>query len=226
MRGSIFSAQSYHQATGLVPAAAGATSGVAESAPRAPGVGGVFLPALEPAPARTVQTSIERRCSAARFATRALSMAEFGFVLEMGAKHADLARAPGVDLLLAVHRVEGLEAGLYRYEPSGSRLVLVRRGDLRGPLVDACLGGDKAGRAAAACFGVGRIAEAAARAGERSYRDLLVEAGAIAERICLGANAARLRARNLAAFWDDDLNALLGLGGDREAVVHLTLVGA
>ncbi len=219
----------YHAATALGPGTSGAAAEVRESAsgpaPAADATG-VALPALDPPPTRSVQTTIERRCSAARFGPRALSAGELGFVLEMAAGHQALARAPGVELLLAVHRVQGLEAGLHRYQAQGNRLVAVRRGDLREALVDACLGQDKAGSAALACFGVGRLAETAARAGERSYRDLLVEAGAVGERIYLAANAARLRARNLAAFWDDDLNALLGLDGRREAVVHLTLVGA
>ena len=72
---------------------------------------------------------------------------------------------------------------------------------------------------------LGRIAGAVARGGERSYRDLLVEAGAIGQRIYLAAEAAGLAARNLAAFRDDRLNGLLGLDGRREAVIHLTMFG-
>ena len=59
----------------------------------------------------------------------------------------------------------------------------------------------------------------------RLYRDLLLEAGAIGQRLYLAAEAAGLAARNLAAFVDDDLNRLVGLDGRREAVVHLTMAG-
>jgi nitroreductase len=68
-------------------------------------------------------------------------------------------------------------------------------------------------------------ASAVARGGERSYRDLLVEAGAIGQRVYLAAEATGLAARNLAAFRDDELNGLLGLDGRREAVIHLTMFG-
>ena len=54
---------------------------------------------------------------------------------------------------------------------------------------------------------------------------LLIESGAVGQRIYLAANAAGLAARNLAAFRDDDLNALLGLDGRNRAVLHLTLSG-
>jgi hypothetical protein len=72
---------------------------------------------------------------------------------------------------------------------------------------------------------VAEVARAAAVRGERAYRDLLVEAGAIGERVYLAAEARGLTARNLAAFRDGELNALLGTDGRERAVIHLTLVG-
>ena len=61
--------------------------------------------------------------------------------------------------------------------------------------------------------------------GDRSYRDQLIEAGAIGQRIYLAAEAAGFTARNLAAFMDDELNELMALDGRSEAVVHLTAFG-
>ena len=72
---------------------------------------------------------------------------------------------------------------------------------------------------------VGEIEAARARAGDRSYRDLLLGAGALAERIYLAAEAIDLGARNLAAFYDDPLNELAKLDGGERAVVHLTVLG-
>ena len=92
-------------------------------------------------------------------------------------------------------------------------------------MVRACLRQTKAGTAALGVLMVAKLADSALRAGDRSYRDLLLEAGALGQRIYLAAEAAGLTARNLAAFLDADLNALAGLDGTREAVVHLTMVG-
>ena len=47
----------------------------------------------------------------------------------------------------------------------------------------------------------------------------------MAQRVYLGAEALGLAARNLAAFVDDELNALLGLDGAEAAVIHLTMLG-
>ena len=123
---------------------------------------------------------------------------------------------------MVAHRVADTPAGVYRYEPATGRLAQIRRGELTGALVRACLGQKKTGEAAAAIVGVARLSEGD---GARSYRDVLLDAGATAQRIYLGAEALGLTARNLAAFYDDELDALLGLDGEREVAVHLTAVG-
>jgi hypothetical protein len=91
--------------------------------------------------------------------------------------------------------------------------------------VRVTLGQQLSGQAAAALIGVARLDDASAVGGARSYRDLLVDAGATAERVYLGAEALGLAARNLAAYLDDDLDALLGLDGRSAVAVHLTAVG-
>ena len=100
-----------------------------------------------------------------------------------------------------------------------------RRGCRRGDMAETCLGQDKAGSCAAALFMIAPLRDAHQEAGARSYRDLLIEAGAIGQRIYLAAEAVGLAARNLASFRDDELNDLLGLDGVERAVVHMTLVG-
>ena len=50
-------------------------------------------------------------------------------------------------------------------------------------------------------------------------------AGAAAQRVYLAAEAQGFAARNLAAFRDEELDALLGLDGRRAAVLHLTAFG-
>ena len=158
------------------------------------------------------------------FEVKALRLADLSFVLEVARANAALERSAGVELYLAVHRVNGLAPGLYRYVP-GHRLVPLRKGDLSAAMVRACLGQKKAGRAAVGFLMVGKLAREAARRGARSYRDLLIEAGAIGQRIYLAAEAAELKARNLAAFLDDELNQLLDLDVGSEAVIHLTMLG-
>jgi SagB-type dehydrogenase family enzyme len=183
------------------------------------------LPRGIASPPASVDETIRVRRSTRSFESGPLSLEDLGFVLEMAQGHAALTRAPGVELLVVAHRVEGLAVGLYRYDSRAHALASLRMGDLREALTRTCLGQEKAGEAGIAIAMVAEVARSAAARGERAYRDLLVEAGAIGERVYLAAEARRLSARNLAAFRDGELNALLGTDGRERAVIHLTLVG-
>jgi len=222
----------YHAATALVEAEGGApvagggdpaaTSPTAETR-RARG-DARELPEREP-PTLALETAIERRRSARRFRAEPLAAADLRAALSAAVGHAGLRRAAHVGLRLFVHRVEGLPSGLYDVRPSASGLRALRQGDLAADLVDACLRQQKAGQAAVACAMVGDLQRAAAEAGDRAYRDLLLEAGGIGQRLYLAAEALGIAARNLAAFVDESLNELAGLDGRRRAVIHLTLLG-
>ncbi len=216
----------YHEATKLVPAPS-VEDGEASPPGERPAMGPeVALPKLSPRPEASVEQTIQKRRSATFFRERAVRLPELGFVLEMAQGPGASQNSIGVELFLAAHRVDGIEPGLYQYRPRAGRIARVRPGDLREGAIRACLGQEKAGRAAAALFMVGRIADAAASWGGRSYRELLIESGEIGQRIYLAAEAIGLAARNLAAFYDDDLNELLGFDGRREAVLHLTVFGS
>jgi SagB-type dehydrogenase family enzyme len=222
--GSVGAALRYHECTNLVPLAGKEASPPPEPEPRTPGTATLALPTLEVAPERSVTDCIWARRSALRFSRGLLALWELAFVLEMAQGSLAVA-SPELELRLVVHRVEGLAPGLYRYLPEAHGLEQLEAGNLAGSLERACLYQEKAASAAVAFLVVGEIAAARARAGDRSYRDLLLGAGALAERIYLAAEALDLGARNLAAFFDDPLNELVKLDGRERAVVHLTVLG-
>jgi SagB-type dehydrogenase family enzyme len=222
--GSLGAALRYHECTKLVPLAGKEASPPAEPEPRPAGTAQLELPALEVAPERSVTDCIWARRSALRFGAGALALWELAFVLEL-ARGAPALASPELELRLVVHRVEGVAPGLYRYLPDAHGLEPLETRSLAGPLERACLYQEKAASAAVAFLVVGELEAARARAGDRSYRDLLLAAGALAERIYLGAEAIDRGARNHAAFFDDPLNELARLDGRERAVVHLTVLG-
>jgi SagB-type dehydrogenase family enzyme len=216
----------FHEATKLVPAPWREAREFSPPSER-PAMGPVTaLPRLSPAPDASVERTIGERRSAAFFRETPLRPEQLAFALEMAQDPGAFARSIGVDLFVAVNRVEAIAPGFYQYRPRQREIAQVRRGDLRAEVIRACLRQKKAGKAAVAAFMVGRIADAAARWGWRSYRQLLVEAGEMGQRIYLAAEAMGLAARNLSAFYDDELNDLLGFDGRREAVLHLTVFGS
>jgi SagB-type dehydrogenase family enzyme len=60
---------------------------------------------------------------------------------------------------------------------------------------------------------------------ERGYRFVLLEAGHVAEHLYLVATALGLGVVALGGFFDDDVNALLGLDGVEEAAVYMVAIG-
>ncbi len=218
----------YHQATELVPAPAGLGDPAIgrASAPDADPAPASRIPlAAAPAPGAAIVDAILGRRSAAGFVDRPVSPGDLAFVLEAAGGHPALARAPGVDVYVVVHRVTGMAPGLCRFRPGSRRLERFHARDLRLALARACLGQARAGSAAVAIAMVARFEPSGTTLGSRRYRDQLIEAGAIGQRIYLAAESLGLAARNLAAFIDEDLNALLGLDPRRAGVIHLTVFG-
>ena len=211
----------YHAATRLVPASRAAPD--PEPGAREPDARGTAAPRDPDAPSMPVHAAIRVRRSAMRFAPDPVALADLRRILAFASAAADRV-GDELALHLVAHRVAGLAPGHYRVR-GGDGLDPLRTGSLAGPLVEACLGQAKAGEAAVAVIAVAQLAEAVARGGARRYRDLLLAAGATAQRLYLGAEAHRLAARNLAAYYDDELDALLGLDGAREVSVHLTALG-
>ncbi|HYB99642.1 MAG TPA: SagB family peptide dehydrogenase [Candidatus Limnocylindrales bacterium] len=216
----------YHEATKLVPAPAAVAMAGPPARPAAE-IAGIALPQAAQADA-LVEDCIRRRRSPSAFEEADISLLQLATALRLALPQAIAQSSLGMELHVIAHRVQGLAPGLHRYDPFMHTLAATGRTgeDLSAALRAVCLGQAHAATAAAALVMVADVAGVAARAGERSYRDLLREAGAIGQRIYLAAEAQGLAARNLAAFTDDAFNELLGLEPARRAAVHLTMFGA
>jgi SagB-type dehydrogenase family enzyme len=230
----------YHAWTKLVPPpdSPRATDPAEASAPPLPSApertpdptaaSGISLPSRID-PGMPVEQVIRRRRSARVFQQAPISAADLGYVLDAAHGHAPLRRSASIEILVFVHRIaqDGTDVapGLYRAPPGARALELVRRGDFSARLALACLGQEKAETAAAGIAMVGDLEAAARRGGDRSYRDLCLEAGAIGQRVYLAAGSVGLAARNLAAFVDERLNELAEVDSRRRAVLHLTMLG-
>lgn len=144
--------------------------------------------------------------------------------------------APAIHFGLFVHRVEGIEPGLYAMArdavkaeklraamhrhfawerppgcPASLPLHLLERGDVRGLATQVSCRQDIAGDGA---FSLGMIAEYQASLvahGPSFYRRLFWEAGAIGQVLYLEAEAAGVRATGIGCFFDDPVHQVFGL---------------
>jgi SagB-type dehydrogenase family enzyme len=125
---------------------------------------------------------------------------------------------------VSIHRVEGIEPGLYGCDPVTGQLFPRRQGDFSRNCCHIALGQDIALDAAFSIFHTARVDEAVERYGERGYRYLGLDAGHLGERLVLAAGREEIGACGIGGYFDDEVNALFEMERD-EAVVYMTCFG-
>jgi SagB-type dehydrogenase family enzyme len=115
-----------------------------------------------------------------------------------------------VALYLYVHRVRDCEPGVYRWDQVNRKLQQLHAGNVQRVAAFLSLEQSLAGNS---CFTISMIAdlsEAARVFGNRGYRYVYFEAGAIGQRLYVGAEALGWNATGIGAFYDDDVHRYLG----------------
>ena len=126
---------------------------------------------------------------------------------------------------MVANDVEGLEQGLYHYDVLGRALERLYAGDLRLPLARAALDQRIAADAQAVFVWTAVLERSRWKYGERFLRYVLLDAGHIAENVALAATALGLGTCQIAAFFDDEAAAILGVDPELEPVVYLSTAG-
>src|SRR5260370_39602698 len=131
----------------------------------------------------------------------------------------DFAPLRFVQLYLYVHRVNDLAPGVYRYWPEHAELEKIKQGDQRLVAAALSLGQDLAANACVAFSMIGDFENSARSCGDRGYRYVHFEAGAIGQRMYLAAEALGLRATGIGALFDGELQRYLDLNSEQSQVV-------
>jgi SagB-type dehydrogenase family enzyme len=109
-----------------------------------------------------------------------------------------------------VHRVRDCEPGVYLWDHPHQSLQELHRGNVQRIAAFLSLEQELAGNS---CFTISMIADlerAAKLFGNRGYRFAFFEAGAIGQRLYLGAEVLNWNATGIGAFYDDDVHRYLG----------------
>jgi SagB-type dehydrogenase family enzyme len=138
---------------------------------------------------------------------------------------ADFANERFIQLYLYAHRIFELQSGVYRFWPERAELELLKGGDQRVAAAGLSLGQDLAGNACVTFSMIGDLDRAARAYGDRGYRYVHFEAGAIGQRLYLAAEALGLGATGIGAFYDDEVNGYLELAPTRGQVVYHFAIG-
>jgi SagB-type dehydrogenase family enzyme len=124
------------------------------------------------------------------------------------------------------NRVAELAPGLYRYSPSGHRLVRTSEGDAAAvSMARACLGQEMLRACAASFVWTAVIERARWKYQQRAYRYIYLDAGHACQNLYLACEALGLGCCAVAAFDDDAVDRILGVDGREEFAVYLATVG-
>ena len=184
-----------------------------------------------PTPNTTSDVSLEQallsRRSVREYGTRALTLEEIGqlaWAAQGITSPEGFRTAPSAGALYPLELYVVLPQGVYHYRPAAHELARVKAGDFRDDLGDAAVR-QRPVYEAPAVFVIAAVYErTAVKYGERAERYVHLEAGHAAQNLLLQAAALDLGAVPIGAFYDERVQAALGLAGD-QAPLYLIPVG-
>ncbi len=180
------------------------------------------------------------RRAALRFGGGPISLASFSALLRLsaGVSHihpvnaAPLRASPAsgglyeLELYVAVRAVQGLPGGLYHYHANTHSLVCLAGEDLVDRLLEASVSPGLLETSAAYVLISSVIGRLEWKYAQRAYRFTFLNAGHLAQQICLAATAHGLAACPYGGFIDDEVSDCLGIDGITEFVLHSVCIGS
>ncbi len=191
----------------------------------------VRLPHLreEDQPKDTTEEVILRRGSTRTFDRAAsITLAQLSTILDYATRGlpADFLEPPGAqlnDLYLIVHSVQRLRPGAYFFGREQNALELLKEGEFRAEAHHLGLEQELPADACVAIFFLADLKRILERYGNRGYRAVQLEAGAIGGRMYLAAYAQHLGATGLTFFDDDVINFFSPHAKDKSAIFLLAI---
>jgi len=128
---------------------------------------------------------------------------------------------------LAIHNVEGLEPGIYRYLAIEHKLIQVNADaeGLREQITGICNSQPYVGNSAVTFVWAVRPYRTEYRYGEDTLKDILMSVGHICQNLYLACEGLGLGTCATVAYQQDDLDQLMGVDGDDEITLYVAPVG-
>lgn len=125
---------------------------------------------------------------------------------------------------IIAHQVQGLQGGIYRYQPGTHTLHLHYAGNLRAALHEIGLGQELGKDSSALLLHTANLSNATHQFGDRAYRYLKMDAGMLGEGVNLHCARFQLGSSGLGGYFDDLCNKTLHLS-PTESILYLTAIG-
>jgi SagB-type dehydrogenase family enzyme len=187
------------------------------------------LPAEEQ-PKDTIEEVILRRGSTRTFdKTASITLPQLSIILDCATRGlaADFLEPPGTqlnDLYLIVHSVQELKPGAYFFRRDRNALEVLKTGEFRAEAYHLGLEQELPADACVAIFFLADLERILELYGNRGYRAVQLEAGAIGGRMYLAAYAQRLGSTGL-TFFDDDVTKFFSPHAKGKSAIFLLAIG-
>ena len=130
-----------------------------------------------------------------------------------------------IETYIAVNRVEGVSPGIYHYDVKERELMLIKEGSFGRDLNHAGLGQEMLEEAGAVFIWTAVVERSKWKYRERAYRYIYMDAGHIGQNLYLASVALGLGCCAVGAFYDEEVDRLIGIDGREEISVYLGAVG-
>jgi SagB-type dehydrogenase family enzyme len=124
-----------------------------------------------------------------------------------------------------VNRVEEIPRGLYHYNVKEAQLILLKDGQFGLELRRAGLGQEMLAETACVFVWTAIVERSKWKYRERAYRYIYMDVGHIGQTLYLAATALNLGCCTVGAFFDEEIDRVIGVDGMNEISVYLGAVG-
>jgi SagB-type dehydrogenase family enzyme len=186
---------------------------------------------------RSLWEAIAQRRSVREFSDQSITFSEFSQLIwatqgiTLRASGFEFRASPSagalypIETYLVVNRVEAIPPGLYHYNVKEAQLLLLREGQFGSELCQAGLGQEMLEEAACVFVWTAMVERSKWKYRERAYRYIYMDAGHIGQALYLAATALDLGCCTVGAFFDEEIDHVIGVDGRKEISVYLGAVG-
>ena len=126
---------------------------------------------------------------------------------------------------LYVDKVNEVSQGIYHFNVADFTLERLQEGDFNRAFTAASLGQPVVRRAAVVIIWTAMMLRCMVKYRDRAVRYIPMDLGHVCQNVQLAATGMNLGSCPIGAFYDDDVNELLGVDGEEETVLYLITVG-
>jgi SagB-type dehydrogenase family enzyme len=130
-----------------------------------------------------------------------------------------------IETYVVVNNADGLEKGLYHYNIRIHALEELRIADLAEETAHAALDQEMCAKASVVFIWTAVFQRSKWKYAERAYRYVYLDAGHVAQNLALSAINIGMGTCQIAAFYDDEINEILGIDGEEESAIYLSVAG-